>query len=339
MSTPLTTAPTALTTLSADTVRRNLEPLVEEGTLSSDDRAQLLWLIGEMRQGSLSLTETGKRIGYDASTVSKVLGGTYKGSWSNVIDSVRKYRHLHAERAKMASATFVETSIWERIRQTCDLALIHQMPAMIIGPSQIGKTRALLEYRRRSQYVVRYVRMPAAPGFRCALEAIADACGVTTRIPLGNLRRRIANALDERSLLMVDELHQLATSSGTGSAMKIVEYIRELHDVTQCGLVVCGTRALEHDLIQGPLKGWLEQFAERCIKRLELPNDLPWSDLMLVAEAYDLPEPPGPVADLIRHMRMNRYVKLLALAGNLARKRDEALTWEHVATAHTLITR
>ena len=325
--------------VSADTVQRNLASLLEEGTISSDDRAQVLWLIGEMRQEGLSLADAGKRIGYDASTVSKVLGGAYKGSWSNVIESIRKYRHLVAERAKMASATFVETSIWERIRQTCDLALIHQMPAMIIGPSQIGKTRALLEYRRRSQYVVRYVRMPAAPGFRCALEAIADACGVTTRIPLGNLRRRIANALDERSLLMVDELHQLAISSGTGSAMKIVEYIRELHDDSGCGLVVCGTRALEHDLIQGPLKGWLEQFAERCIKRLELPNDLPWNDLMLVAETYDLPEPPGPVADLIRHMRMNRYVKLLALAGNLARKRDEALTWEHVTTAHTLITR
>ena len=325
--------------LSADTVLRNLAPLVEEGILSGDDRAQILWLIGEMRQEGLSLTDAGKRIGYDASTVSKVLSGAYKGSWSNVLDSIRKYRHLVAERSKMASAEFVETSIWERIRQTCDLALIHQMPSLIIGPSQIGKTSALLEYRRRSQYVVRYVRMPAAPGFRGAIEAIADACGVTTRVTTEQLRRRIAHALDERSLLIVDELHQLAISSGSNSAMKIMEYIRELHDVTQCGLVVCGTRALDHDLIQGPLKGWLEQFVERCIKRLELPNDIPWSDLLLVAGAYGLPEPDEPHADLIRHMRLNRLVKVLALAGNLARKRDEALTWDHFATAYNLVIR
>ncbi|MGN0857293.1 MAG: AAA family ATPase [Candidatus Spyradenecus sp.] len=326
-------------TVSADTVLRALNPLVEEGTLSSDDRAQLLWLIGEMRQSSLSLAEAGKRIGYDASTVSKVLGGTYKGSWSNVLESVRKYRHLQAERAKMVSAEFVETSIWERIRQTCDLALIHQMPAMIIGPSQLGKTRALLEYRRRSQFVVRYVRMPAAPGFRGAIEAIADACGVTTRITTEQLRRRIANALDERTLLVIDELHQLAISSGTHSAMKIMEYIRELHDVTQCGLVVCGTRALEHDLIQGPLKGWLEQFVERCIKRLDLPNDLPWSDILLVARAYGLDEPSEAIAETLRHLRMNRLVKVLALAGNLARKRDQPLAWEHFTTAYALVNR
>ena len=305
----------------------------------SDDRAQVLWLIGEMRTSHLSLTDAGKRIGYDASTVSKVLGGTYKGSWSNVLESIRKYRHLHAERAKMASAEFVETSIWERIRQTCDLALIHQMPGVVIGPSQIGKTHALLEYRRRSQYVVRYVRMPAAPGFRGAIEAIADACGVTTRVTTEQLRRRIAHALDERTLLVVDEFHQLATSSGTTSAMKIAEYVREIHDVTQCGLVVCGTRALESDLIQGPLKGWLEQFAERCIKWLELPNDLPWHDIMLVANAYGLGEPPAATADLVRHLRMNRLVKLLSLASNLARKREETLSWEHFVTARTLVNR
>ena len=333
------TPTTGTVTLSADTVLRNLNPIVEDGTLSSDDRSQVLWLIGEMRRSALSLMETGKRIGYDASTVSKVLGGTYKGSWSNVIESIRKYRHLHAERSKMASAEFIETSIWERIRQTCDLALIHQMPAMIIGPSQIGKTRALQEYCRRSQYVVRYVRMPAAPGFRGALEAIADACGVTTRATTEQLRRRIAHALDERTLLMIDELHQLAISSGNHSAMKIVEYIRELHDGTQCGLVGCGTRALEQDLIQGPLKGWLEQFVERCIKRLELPNDIPWSDLLMVAEAYGLGEPPQAMADLIRHMRMNRLVKVLALAGNLARKRDQPLAWEHFTTAYALVNR
>ena len=338
MSTLLT--PTSGTvTLSADTVLRNLAPLVEEGHLSSDDRAQVLWLIGEMRTAHLSLADAGKRIGYDASTVSKVLGGTYKGSWSNVLESIRQYRHLHAERAKMASAEFVETSIWERIRQTCDLALIHQMPGVIIGPSQVGKTTALLEYRRRSQYVVRYVRMPAAPGFRSAIEAIADACGVTTRVTTEQLRRRIAHALDERTLLIIDEFHQLATSSGTSSAMKIAEYVRELHDVTQCGLIVCGTRALENDLIKGPLKGWLEQFVERCIKWLELPNDIPWSDLMLVAEAYALPEPPEATAKLLRPMRMNRFVKLLALAGNLARKRDEPLTWDHVTTAYNLVNR
>lgn len=323
--------------LSADTVARHLAVVVEDGLIDSDERATLMWLVTTMREQGLSLSDAGKRIGYDASTMSKVMNGTYKGSWANVIDAVRKYRHLTAERAKLAGAEYVETSTWEKVRATCDLALIHQMPAMIVGPSQVGKTSALLEYKRRSEFAVHYVRMPAAPGFRGALEAIAESCGVTTRVGSEQLRRRIARALDSRSLLIVDELHQLAISSGTHSAMKIMEYIRELHDVTGCGLVVCGTRSLEHDLIQGPLKGWLEQFVERCIKRLELADDVPWDDLVKIAGAYGLSEPEGEVAAIVRHMRLNRYVKLLTLAGNLARKRDEPLVWAHFSTAYALV--
>ncbi len=336
---PAAKPPTGLALMSADTVSRALAPLVDEGTLTGDDRAQVLWLIGEMRAEGLSYAEAGRRIGYNASTVSRVLNGAYQGSWQNVIEKIRQYRHLRAERARLASAAFVETSIWEKIRQTCDLALIHQMPATVVGPSQIGKTTALLEYKRRSEYVVRYVRMPAAPGFRGALFALAEACGVTTRATPEQLRRRVAQALDSKSLLIVDELHQLAISSGRHAAMKIMEYIRELHDLSGCGLVVCGTRALDHDLIQGPLKGWLEQFSERCIKRLVLPDDVPWSDLLKVAAAYGLPEPPPEAEPTFRHMRLNRYTKLLALGGNLAAKRGEPLAWPHVLRAYELVTR
>jgi len=118
-----------------------------------------------------------------------------------------------------------------------------------------------------------------------------------------------------------------------------MEWIRELHDTSGCGLVVCGTHALEQDLIQGELKGWLEQFVERCIRRLVLPEKMPDEDINLVAKSFGLQPPEGEAAALILKMRINRYVKLLALAGNLARKRQQSICWDHFTQAYAAVCR
>lgn len=323
--------------ISADTVALNMDRLIDSGEITDPDKSSVMWFFGHCREKTLSLADTGKLIGYSSTTISRLYGGRYEGSYADVIAKIRSYKHLADERHRMTRDEFIETSIWRLIRSTCDLALIHQMPAMITGISQIGKTTALQEYKRRSEYIVRYVRMPAAPGFRGAIEAIADACNVTTRCTTEQLRRRVAKSLDSKSLLIIDELHQLAISAGKNSAMKIMEYIRELMDVSGCGLVVCGTKALDQDLINGDLKGWLEQFRERCIKRLELAERLPDEDIMLVAQSYDLPEPDESTMTLLRTLRMNRLCKILILAGNLAAKREQTLTWSHFTSAYNAV--
>ncbi len=324
---------------SADTVAANMDRLIEDGIITAADKHLILWFFGHGRDKAMGLADMGKQIGYSSTTVSRLLAGRYEGNYSDVIAKVRSYKRLADERRRLAQAEFIETSIWHSIRAVCDLALVHQMPSMITGVSQIGKSTALEEYRRRSEYTVRYVRMPAAPGFRGAIEAVADACNVTTRCTTEQLRRRIAKSLDSKTLLIVDELHQLAISAGRNAAMKVMEYIRELMDVSGCGLVVCGTRALDQDLINGELKGWLEQFRERCIKRLELPDRMPDSDILLVAKTYGLPEPDETTMSLVRTWRMNRLCKTIMLAGNLAAKRDQPLSWRHVAAAHNAVSK
>ena len=322
------TAGTGLVSLSADSVAADLDRLADDGVIAPGDKAVVMWFFGEVKDRGLSYADAGRAIGYDASTVSRILRGRYEGSWANVLKAIRRYKHLQDERARMVRPDFVETSIWQRVRDTCDLALVHEMPATIVGVSQIGKTHALLEYRRRSEYTVRYVRMPAAPGLRCAMEAVADACNVTTRCTSEQLRRRVADCLDPRTLLIVDEFHQLAISAGRESCIKIAEWIREIKDRSGCGLVLCGTKALRHDLIDGPLKGWLEQLRERAIRNLVLPDRLPVSDIELVGRTYGLPAPRGQVLDLLRTLRMNRLCKVLMLAAANARKRDVPLSWD-----------
>lgn len=324
-------------TLSADTVAQDMQRLVDEGEITAGDKILLLWLFGEAKSRKLSLADIGRLIGYDATTVSRLFRGRYEGSMDNVLTAVRRYKHLQEERGKMIRADFVETSVWSRIRDTCDLALIHQMPGIIMGVSQIGKTEALKEYMRRSQYNVRYVRIPAAPGFRGVIEAVADACSVTTRCTTEQLRRRIAKSLDAHSLLLVDEFHELAISAGVHSGLKCAEWLREVADVSGCSIVYCGTYAVEHDLLNGPVKGWMEQIRERAIKYTRLPNRLPDDDIRLVAKAYGMPDVPDDVLPLLRELRMNRLVKTLALAGHLARKRQRPIDWNLFRAAHNTV--
>lgn len=323
--------------LSADTVAQDMQRIVDDGVIAPGDKALLLWLFGEAKSRKLSLSDVGKLIGYDASTVSKLFRGRYEGNMDNVIAAVRRYKHMQDERGKMVRADFVETSIWAKVRDTCDLALVHQMPGIVMGVSQIGKTEALKEFQRRSEYNVRYVRVPAAPGFRGMIEAVADACNVTTRCTTEQLRRRIAKALDEHALLIVDEFHELAISAGVHSGLKCAEWLREVADVSGCGIVYCGTYAVEHDLLNGAVKGWMEQIRERAIKYTRLPNRLPDDDIRLVAKAYDMPEIPEDAYPVLREMRMNRLVKTLMLASHLARKRQKPNDWQLFRAAHKTI--
>lgn len=319
--------------ISGDTLSVNLDRMADEGRITQGDKALIVWFHTECRGKAMSLDEMGALIGYTSTTVSRLFNGRYEGSVEQVVAAIRRYKHISDERGRMTRPDFIETTVWNEIRKTCDLALFNQMPGMVMGVPQIGKTYSLLEYQRRSEYTVRYVRMPAAPGFRSAMEAVADACRVTTRCTTEQLRRRVKKSLDNQTLLVIDELHQLAISTGRHSAMKIMEWLREVYDESRCGLIVCGTQSLDTDLIQGELRDWLEQFKERCIRRLVLPKAMPDGDIRLVAKTYGLPPPEGDVMAALRGIRMNRYAALLMLAGNVAKKRGQDLGWEHFMAA------
>ena len=141
--------------VSADVVGANLQRLVEAGKISPEDADQIVWFFGVCKSTRATFADQGRLIGYDASTVSRIYTGRYDGRYENVIAATRSYRQLHTERERMSNAQYVETQLSAEVSEACDLALARQMPAVISGPSQIGKTEALQEYRRRSDHIVR----------------------------------------------------------------------------------------------------------------------------------------------------------------------------------------
>ena len=316
---------------STDQVANAMRRYVDEGEITSDEHAVLVWFFHhcKVEKGLTSFDDFGKLINYSGSTISRLFAGKYQGSLAETIKAVAGYRHIDAERQKMASATFIETSIWEKVRAVCDIAITHNAPVRIVGPSQIGKTHSLMEYKRRAACTVFYCRVPSAPTFRNFQDALADACGINSSLRSEEIRARLPKALGRQTLLVVDELHELALSGGKGTAMKCMEWLREIWDVSHCGLAVCGTRSMEEDLIYSVgLKGWLEQFDQRCIRKLVLPMQLPASDVAMAAEAYGLPQPDGSVESLLQTLRMNRLCTVLGMTATAARKRGEAPSWD-----------
>lgn len=319
---------------SADQVRQTCRVYVDSGRVSEEGLESIIRLFNLGKAKGYSFDQTGALVDYSGATLSRLFAGKYEGALDKVVKQIDSYLELERERERMRSDRFIENSSWKRVENLCNFALMRNTPVMLIGPTQIGKTHCLKEYIRRSNKQVCYVRIPAAPTMKLVVAAFADAVGVTSSISVDDARQRVAKAIGRNTLLIIDELHELVMSAGKGTAMKCIEWIREIWDKSKCGLVLCGTRAMKDDLIDDvKMKGWLVQIEERCQRVMTLPNRLPLEDIILAAEAYGIKGSTACVDGLLSRIKMNRLTSCLALTaswcnGNNPSKEKHPKNWE-----------
>jgi len=325
---------------SADQVRASMRTYVDTGKITEEGLETLVRFFNLGKRKGLSFEQTGRLVDYSGATVSRLFAGKYEGSLEAVVEKIDGFLDLEAEREKMMGDRFIETSVWTRVKNTCDLAIKRNAIVRIVGPSQIGKTFSLEEYARRAKFQCCYMRIPAAPTFKLVVDELCDAVGVNSSLRVEEARPRIAKAIGRNTLLVIDELHELILSGGKSTAMKALEWIREIWDKSKCGLVLCGTSALEDDLINDPkMKGWLGQLDHRCIRITKLPDAVPMSDIMLAAETYGISGDVKPVENLLRTIRMNRLTTVLTMTvawcnGNNNRKERHPKNWESFAKVY-----
>ena len=280
--------------------------------------------LAEAARRGLSDAQCAEAIGMSATTISRVRRGIYEGDLAAVADKAALALRLWHERGNK-QRFLVETSIATKLFTACDFALNRQTPVVITGESQIGKTTAFEEYARRSDAIVRYVRMPASANLPLFLEELADALGVASRP--GERRRRILAALNDRTLLIIDEVHELAHTASREQAKRICEVIRECYDRTRCGLVLCGTDDAEKELLHGPDAGALAQIVRRSIN-VRLGNRIPLPDALKVAAYHGLTLPPTDEAKAaLRGLFLNHINLISAMAAEAAAKRAVPLDW------------
>lgn len=328
--------------VAGDTVKVALAAMVRNGDYTPEQEATLWWFYAHSRDQGFTLKEAGKQIGKDSTTLFRVWAGKYGASVANICQDIERYRKIAEERALIHRIDFVETSVWKIVDRVCTATLNSQTISRIYGDSQIGKTTCLEEYARRNNHgQTKLIRMPASAGVQLFMREVARACYVSAHASFEGMRERVLNAVDDKTLLIFDEMHQAFLSYQAGSTIKVFEVIREIYDRTKCGVVLVGTNTLKQEFYTGKLSAVLEQLRRRGTIEVDLKSRIPKPDLDKIASKFGLPPATGVaeevIKDMIHRSGLGMYIKFLQSANALAGKQGKKLCWDHFVQAHDIM--
>ncbi len=344
--------------ISTDDLRKNIS--------NSSPEAQdllvwcFLWSIDDAHP--YRIEEFASTIGSDKTTIQRIIKGVYKhpatgerlAISTKLTKAMELFKKMELERAQGSRIAVVKTETFKRIHQACHLARESQSPVFLIGPSHIGKTVALKEYKEDNNHGrTCYVRLQAASGLGGMIRAIAKGVGIGGDGNTAEMIARIKRALKPNMLLILDEVHQLLYTYRIQAAFACLEVIREIYDACGCGLVLCGT-----DILMKKVQGSdeLEQLLRRGVHKVTLPEQPTRKDVAAILEAVGLELPDRAFSVKVRvggEDFVDRPYEILRQIGKaeglkaiterlrygqkLAAKAKDKLAWEHVVGAHLTI--
>jgi DNA transposition AAA+ family ATPase len=283
--------------------------------------------------------------GMSTTVLYRLMRGEYPADTANAIAT------LDAARATLGDAAenpeFIETSLAARMFTIFDKTRALRNVSILFGRMGIGKTECISEYLRRSPVGrTAVVRFPAGASFPQFLQHVGRALGVARTGNAGNTRERITQllAMGQR-LLIVDELHQAFLTTRTDTAVKCCEFLREISDVSGCGLVLVGTEILEDAFLRGPHKEALRQLVDRGTVQVTLPARATKQDYQKFLKTYGLnfpdaakdPEAFEILNDIIKSAGLRKLTLHLRDGLATANKRGEAYTWTHFTDSFNAI--
>ncbi len=329
--------------LAADRLKATLSQMRNSKVIDEEGYNLLWWYYGDITEDKLSWAEAGKRIGVDSSTIYRLMMGKYGAKPDNIIEAIRDYKRKEDHRRKQLDVGFIETSTWRKISTLFTLVHEESEVGFVFGPTQAGKTTAIEEYvRREGSKTAVTIRIPANCSFQALLAVLCKELNISPGESFVNKRARIMAGFDASMILIVDEAHQLFVSNGENTAIKCVEYLRELHDVAGCSVVLVATNILDDEIQRGKLKRLLKQLSERGLNKLRLPDKVPAADVRKIISFFELEPPTGTAKEIVNGLITDHscgaLIKYLKAASKVAAKKDEQLNWEHFIAYHELLT-
>ena len=302
--------------------------------LPIEQRDAVRWLYAHGSAEDLSLADLAGKIGYDQTTLSRLFRGQYAGSLRNVCKAIADYRQLHEQRTIGRQPGFIETGLTRRVGLLCQAALEWQRISYFFGDSQTGKTFALLAWHGRHSEQSIYLRCPTGGALGLFIKDLARALKLSPALREDQLRHRVIAGFNPQRLLIIDEAHQCFLAKGMFRGVRTIEFIREIHDVAQCGIVICGTNVFKREMEEGSVAGYLQQCRRRRLAILQLPATPPARELEPFAAAYGLPPAAGEALALqsraVAEEGLGWWIVLLRMAVKSAAKKKEKPTWDHV---------
>lgn len=228
-----------------------------------------------MQEQGLTQGQIAKAIGKSITTVSQYLKGSYNGRTDEIDDAVA--RLLQREKDKVVerrfNSEFVSTYAAERCLDTIGIAHAESDIAVITGAAGLGKTQALKRYVAFNPETI-FIEIEPSCSPKILLKNLCQQLGLNENGLNHELFTRITEKLGKNRLIIVDEAELLSTKS--------LEYLRRIHDLTQCGIVLAGMPRLIVNL-KGKY-GELAQLYSRVTLHCNLENALIKEDIALLAK-------------------------------------------------------
>lgn len=350
-----TTTPPARFRVPGDIIAKTCEDLADE------HRREVKWAAGYCRQKNLSCGDFGELLrqangkAYSGDSVYSVFTGRRdEGSIENFARAVREVRLRVEETAPRKDAQFIETNLSRSIWNTCGTALRRQKLSFVFGPSQIGKTTALAAFAEAHNHgETVLVRMPTHGNLHDLIQEMAFRLGISYGRH-HEMRRKIIESFDDRTLLLVDECHQCLHSQRSERALASLEFLREIYDRRRCGMVLCGTDIFATGLRSSKV---LRQLWLRGYRPLQLPAVPRPADLAAFSRAFGLKPAPneehlvyvagaddGRVTlkrnpyslerDTVTRHGLGRWISILEDARDMAEEAGKPISWGWVIKAH-----
>ena len=216
------------------------------GSIPGDREDLLQWTREHLVRENISIAELARRIRYEPSNLSKYLSGTLDNV-RNMEAALRGYR-ARAERLA-TDEKFYETRIARKVMSLCAQVADEGLLGLAYGGPEIGKTVAVKEFLRRradgAGNKVAYVQVKATDTTKSVMDAVARQLGIrrggSTPVVMDLIHAQLLRA---PRMIALDDSNYLS--------LKAIEAFRWIWDNSGSGLLLMGTPALYHALIEAP---------------------------------------------------------------------------------------
>lgn len=284
----------------------------------------LAWFHQHALEENLDWKQVCAALDYSHTVVFRVLKGTYEGSWEKVVDNIKSYRRIIAERVAIKHASFKETRITRLVTGGLSYALANNSITKITGESRQGKTVAAKWWRDQNNHGrTAYITAPAIGGAKTLLKELATVLGINKANSITNMHDAILRAFNANRMLIVDEAHRLLPKDRRTDPT-LLEILRDIHDRTGCGLGLLTTRRFDEGIAKSDYM--YEQVLGRIGMPVQLPREFEWEDIGPIVDQYLSSTPADLKKELLRIAnspgRLGIVCETLKFASRIASKKD-----------------
>ncbi len=298
------------------------------------------------RDRNWGLTELSRQSGVSSTTLTRLFRCIYEGDVEAQIERLAIARANWSE--VIGNPDFIMTSLSRKMFEAFDKTRALRNVTIMWGAMGIGKTTIITEYHRQHGHGQTFV--VRCPGHGCSIYQFVSHVAKSMRVSMSketimSMRDKIGAMLAKGNrLLILDELHEIFRTCNQQTIIRICEWLRELQEISQCGLALTGTELLHKEFFHGVHKEVLAQLVDRGTVQIPLNATPTKGDIVAFLKHYGLPFPTeteGQAATLINDILRSSGLRKLTLhlrdGAAYANKRQETYTWDHFTAAHDAI--